>query len=144
MEYVLVKYLHILAILVLVSTLVVEHVLLKPIMSYQDVKKIARIDGVYGLSAVVVLITGLTLWLAVGKHSQFYTLNPVFHAKLAMFVLIALISLYPTLFFLRARHHYQHEVAIPQKVSWCIRAELLLLVFMPLLAVLMAQGYGLS
>jgi len=101
MGYILIKYIHLVAILVLFSTLVVEHLLVKSEMSSIDIKKVSTIDLIYGLSAGVVLIAGLYLWLFVGKPSAFYSSNPIFHIKLGLFVLAALISIYPTVFFMK-------------------------------------------
>jgi putative membrane protein len=144
MEYVLVKYLHLLGVFVLFSTLVIEHVLVKPEMSNADLKKILAIDLIYGLSVLVVLTAGLSLWFLVGKPSGFYSSNPVFHIKVGLFLLIGLLSIYPTAFFLKNRKSSASVIAVPKAVVMFIRVELLFLVLIPLLAVLMAQGYGLS
>lgn len=144
MEYVLVKYLHLLGVFVLFSSLVVEHVLVKPEMSNADLKKILAIDLIYGLSVLVVLTAGLSLWFLVGKPSGFYSSNPVFHIKVGLFLLIGLLSIYPTAFFLKNRKSSASFIALPKAVVMFIRVELLFLVLIPLLAVLMAQGYGLT
>ncbi|MFT6133793.1 MAG: putative membrane protein [Cyclobacteriaceae bacterium] len=31
-----------------------------------------KLDGVYGMSSIIVVVTGLLMWLEVGKHSVFY------------------------------------------------------------------------
>ncbi|HIC47623.1 MAG TPA: DUF2214 family protein [Methylophaga aminisulfidivorans] len=144
MEYVLVKYLHLLGVFVLFSTLVIEHVLVKPEMSNADLKKISAIDLIYGLSVLVVLTAGLSLWFLVGKPSGFYSSNPVFHIKVGLFLLIGLLSIYPTAFFLKNRKSSASVIVVPKAVAMFIRVELLFLVLIPLLAVLMAQGYGLT
>lgn len=144
MEYVLVKYLHLLGVFVLFSTLVIEHVLVKPEMSNADLKKISAIDLIYGLSVLVVLTAGLSLWFLVGKPSGFYSSNPVFHIKVGLFLLIGLLSIYPTAFFLKNRKSSASVIVVPRAVAMFIRVELLFLVLIPLLAVLMAQGYGLT
>ncbi|KAB7622690.1 DUF2214 family protein [Alkalilimnicola sp. S0819] len=144
MAYVLTKYVHLLGILLLFSTLVVEHLWLKPRMQGAELRRIARVDMVYGLSAGVVLATGLTMWFLVGKGAGFYSPNGIFHAKVALFVLVALLSVYPTVYFLRHRHGAAAETPTPPALRWLLRVELLLVLLLPLLAVLMAQGYGLA
>ncbi len=142
MGYVIVKYIHLLGVLVLFATLAMEHLLIRDRLSPMEMQRLARIDRIYGLSAVVVLTAGLLLWFAVGKPAGFYTANPVFHAKLGLFIVIGLLSIYPTRFVLRHRTATE-ETAVPVRIRQVMRAQLLLLLLMPLLAVLMAQGYGL-
>ncbi|EAR61990.1 DUF2214 family protein [Neptuniibacter caesariensis] len=148
MDYVVVKYLHFLGIFALSSTLIAQHLLIKPEISVKTLRKLASIDSIYGLSAVVTLLAGLALWLWVGKAAEFYTSNPIFHIKLTLFVLIGLISIYPTLFFIKTRRNTDRDSAelikIPKGVVMTIRAEIAGLLVLPLLAVLMAQGIGFS
>ncbi|MEZ5526744.1 MAG: DUF2214 family protein [Gammaproteobacteria bacterium] len=51
-----------------------------------------------------------------GKPAAFYNGNPVFHAKLTLFVLIALLSIYPTVFLLRQRKGVQETIEVPAGV----------------------------
>jgi putative membrane protein len=69
----------------------------------------------------------------------------VFHAKLGLFGLIGIVSIYPTIFFARNKKGELTEtVSVPRGVVWSVRLELLLLLVMPLLATLMARGIGLK
>lgn len=104
----------------------------------------ARIDGVYGLAAVVLLAAGLTLWLgSFGKPAEFYSKNWIFHLKLALFLGIGLLSIYPTVFFLKNRKGNPEEVVtVPSKIFWMLRLEIVLLFIIPLLAGLMARSVG--
>jgi len=142
MSEILVRYAHFIGIIVLASMLVVEHMLVKNRISVKEVKRIAVIDAVYGGSAVVVFFAGLSLWLWVGKPSAFYTGNPIFHAKLVAFVLLVLLSIYPTVFYLKHRKSTASVVDVPNKLVNIIRAELFLLLLIPLFAVFMARGYS--
>jgi len=144
MAYIFVKYLHIVAIMVFVSSLVLEHVLMKPKMSPAELGRVAITDLLYGVSATIIFMTGLVLWLVVGKGSDFYSSNPVFHAKVTIFVLIALVSIYPTIFFIKNRRSSLQVVPLPKPIVMMVRIELLMVLLLPLLAVLMAQGYGLT
>ncbi len=144
MAFIIIKYLHFIGIFVLFTTLVLEHTLLKKEMAPAQIKKIAFIDGLYAASALIVLLMGLLLWLMVGKPADFYTKNPVFHVKVTLFIVIALMSIYPTVFFLKQRKNNAATLTVPKPVIMIIRAELTLLLIVPLLAVMMAQGYGLS
>lgn len=142
MTELLIRYAHFLAIIVFASLLVAEHILVKAELSATEIRRVALFDAIYGISALAVLLAGLALWLWVGKPAQFYTQNPVFHAKLTAFVVMALFSILPTIFFIRNRNA-TGTVLVPKRIINCIRVELLMLVLIPLLAVFMAQGYGL-
>ncbi|TMO92286.1 DUF2214 domain-containing protein, partial [Pseudoalteromonas sp. S3178] len=80
---------------------------------------------------------------AVGKPSEFYTKNPIFHAKVGLFLLIALLSIIPTVFLLKHRNTTAANLSVPQRIIVIKRLEMLLLLVLPLLAALMARGYGL-
>ncbi len=142
MEYIFVKYIHFAGLLLLVSTLALEHFLVKPKMSPDEFRTLALVDMIYGVSSLIVLAAGLTLWFVVGKGASFYTANPIFHIKLSLFVLVGLLSVYPTVFFIRNRTSKQILIEVPAKIVMIIRVELLLIFVIPLLAVLMAQGVG--
>ena len=144
MEESLVRYAHFLGILILASTLVVENVLLKPNTNTDVFKMLTRVDGLYGLGAIITLLAGLALWLWVGKPKAFYTQNPLFHIKLTLFGVIALLSLIPTVFFIRNRNVPGDEIVVPHRIIRIKRIELVMLSVMPLLAVFMARGFGLQ
>lgn len=143
MEDVAFRYLHFIGIMLLGATLVAEHLLLAPTLDARQLRRLAIIDGIYGFSAVLVLIAGLLLWSYGAKSPDFYSLNWVFHLKVAIFIVIALISIYPTLWFLKQRSQ-AGPVSVPRGIILAIRIELLLLLIMPLLAVIMSRGYGLA
>jgi putative membrane protein len=105
---------------------------------------LVRIDAVYGIAALTLLGAGLTLWLgSFGKPAVFYTKNWIFHLKLTLFACIGLLSVYPTVFFLKNRKGNPDEVlTVPKAIFWMLRLELLLLFIIPLLAGLMARGVG--
>jgi putative membrane protein len=143
MSYILFRYLHFIAIFVLAGCLVIENMAISRTITAEDARNLAKVDGWYGLSAVLVFVFGLTLWLWVGKPPEFYNGNVLFQLKVGLFVLIALLSIYPTLFLLRNRNSAAAEIAVPAAVIWLLRLELGLLVILPILAVLMARGVGL-
>lgn len=142
-SFIIVKYLHVLGFMVLFACLVAEHLAIKPSMPRAELRRLAIVDGIYGGSAVLVLVTGFLLWLSVGKPAAFYSSNPILHIKITLFVLVGLISIYPTVFFLKNRNTELASVDIPKAILMCVRAELALMLVIPLLAVLMAQGIGL-
>ncbi len=140
---ILLRYLHFISIFGIVGALVSEHLLLEKAMTRKALRRMAIIDGIYGLSAILAVAAGLTLWFGVGKPADFYTQNWIFHLKLTLAVLLGLLSLPPTIFFLRQRKGDQTEmVELPQYIIMLVRVELILVLLIPLCAVLMAKGIG--
>ncbi len=139
----LVRYAHFLAILILTGVLFAEHLLLRDEMSASEIRRLARIDRFCGLAACGVLAAGLTLWMSGPKPAAFYTANPVLHLKVGLFVLASLISIHPTVFFIRQSRREAPVVRVPRSVRLALRLELAIVLLLPLLAVLMAQGVGL-
>ncbi len=141
---ILLRYLHFISIFAIVGALLAEHLLLKPRLTRLAITQLTRIDAIYGIAAVVLLAAGFTLWLGgVGKPSFFYTKNWVFHVKLGLFVVLGLLSIYPSVFFMKNRKgDPEEEIEIPAMVFWMLRLELLILLIIPLLAGLMAKGVG--
>ena len=141
---IILRYIHFISIFAIVGSLVSEHLLLKKELSRAEITRLSRIDAVYGIAALILLTAGLTLWLGgFGKPSVYYSKNWIFHTKITMFITIGLLSIYPTVFFIKNRKGNQEErIKIPAIVFWMLRFELLLLLIIPLLAGLMAHGVG--
>lgn len=141
--FIIVRYIHFIAIFGVISTVVAEHLLLKDKMSRQELTRISKIDGIYGVSAILVVLAGLAMWLWVGKPAEYYSRNWIFHTKFTMFIIVGLLSIIPTVFFMKNRKGDPEEIIeIPKKIIMVIRMELTLLFIMPLLASLMAYGKG--
>lgn len=138
------RYIHFISIFVIVGSLVSEHLLLKKELSRAEIGRLSRIDAVYGIAALILLIVGLTLWLGgFGKPSVYFSKNWIFQLKITLFITIGLLSIYPTVFFIKNRKGNPEErVKIPSLIFWMLRFELLLLFIIPLLAGLMAHGVG--
>ncbi|UTW09396.1 DUF2214 family protein [Pseudomonas benzenivorans] len=141
-------YLHYLSIFVLFALLTLEHQLFKLPLDLPRARSLVRLDAAYGMSAVLVLLTGgaRVFWFA--KGLDYYLHNGLFHAKLTLFILVGLLSIVPTLVFLGWRKPLKAgqlpEVSPSQarRVTLVVRLELLLLLLIPLLASLMARGFG--
>ena len=143
---IILRYVHFISIFAIVGTLVAEHLLLKNDMTRAELNRVARIDGVYGLASLALLGAGFTLWLgSIGKPAVFYSNNWIFQTKIALVIIVGLLSIYPTIFFIKNRRGKQDEpVKIPRFIFWLLRFELLLIFIIPVLAGLMAKGIGLS
>ncbi|WCD79789.1 DUF2214 family protein [Pseudomonas sp. TUM22785] len=148
MAQAIVAYLHYLSIFLLFSLLVLEHRLFKLPLDLERARSLIRVDIAYGLSAGLVLATGLARVLWYGKGTEYYLKNSLFHAKIGLFILVALLSALPTFVFLNWRNELKAG-QVPQVspktaklVIMAIRLELLLALVIPLLAALMARGFG--
>ena len=140
-------YLHYLSIFLLFALLTLEHQLFKRPLDLPRARSLMRIDIAYALSAGLVLASGAARLVWYGKGPAYYLHNSLFHAKLGLFILIALLSILPTLVFLNWRNDLragqvpQVSARLGTLVIMTIRLELLLLLILPLLAALMARGF---
>jgi len=142
MEEIFVRTLHFLGIIILASALVGEHLLISKEMNLKSFKKLVIVDAIYGIGAIATLVGGVLLWFVVGKPADFYSFNFIFHIKLTVFLTVGLLSIFPTVYFLRNRKSVSESIVIPSYIVKIIRMELCLLVFLPLLATLIARGVG--
>jgi len=147
--YILIPYLHYLGIMTLMGALISEHILLKPGIGRPQIRTLAVVDLIYGIAAAVVLITGLLRWFVRAeffKGAEFFNTNPLFHIKITLFVVVVLLSIFPTVKILKwrkmARSNETFEVGAREakKQLMFIRIELLLVALIPLLAVMVARG----
>lgn len=139
--------LHHLLVFALAAMLVAEAVLLRGPLEAATIGRLARLDAGYGASAGLLLVVGLCrVWFGV-KGADFYLHNPWFHAKLGCFLLIGLLSILPTLRFLRWRRAvrelpgFQPSAAELARIRGVLRLELALLAAIFVLAAAMAR-YG--
>ena len=147
MTHAIAAWLHYLGMMAMMALLVMEHLLFNEKPDLARSRLLLRIDALYGTLAGVQIGTGIwRMWLE--KGSAYYLSNPLFHAKIGLFALVGLLSLYPTLTFLAWRTGLRQQQApqiAPGKarlVTMIIRIELLGLLLIPLLAALMARGVG--
>lgn len=128
MAAVLVAYLHFLAIFALLS---IEHVLLKAPLDLSRACSLMITDLAYGICAGLVLATGVARVLWFGKGAIYYMCNSLFHAKVGLLVLVGLLSILPTVVFIKWRSSVKAgQVPEPSArqvrlVTWSIRLKLL-------------------
>jgi putative membrane protein len=139
------RYVHFMGILAAAGTLTAEALLTRKRLNGLELRRLALLDGVYGLSALVLVAGGLMQWFMGGKPSTFYTSNPVFIAKVTLVGIIGLLSIVPTVWFIRHRAAPEaDQVTVPGMVRAVVKLEVVLMLLVPLLAVLMARGIGLG
>ena len=93
-------FLHHLAAFTLVASLAIEFALLRMDFSLSTARALRIADACFGVSAGIVLIVGGLRVFYFEKGSEYYLSNPWFLTKFAMFIVVGLLSIVPTLTFL--------------------------------------------
>ena len=144
---ILIPYLHFIGIMLLMGSLFGEYVLLRPGITKNQIKLLSVADLIYWISAVTILISGLLRWFMIDpKGADYFNHQPLFHIKLTVFVVIAILSIIPTLKFLKWKKQVRADDSfVPgdkeiKKQLTFVRIEMLLIAIIPLLAVLVAQN----
>jgi putative membrane protein len=145
----LAAYAHYAAILLTTIALGSELVLYRRALSSDAARTLQRVDVVFGLAAAALIVTGIGRIFASAKGWAFYVDNPVFWIKMALFLTVGILSIWPTLHFLSWRRTALPDgsVAVASRDFARIRgfliAEVVVLFSIPLFASLMARGIGL-
>mgnify|MGYP001810018316 CR=1 FL=1 len=141
-----VAYIHYLSFMVAFGALVTEGLTLKKEPTLEESWRLVIADSIYGLSATAVLVTGVLRVMYFGKGTDYYLSHNIFLAKVGLFIVVGLLSLYPTFSFLmwiKTLRDRQAPVLEEGKVSvlqWLIRGELVGLALIPFTAALLARG----
>lgn len=141
-------YVHFLAILTMVVFISSEAALCRvEWINKAVVERLARVDMVYGMAAILVLATGIarTVWGA--KGMGWYWTNPLLHIKLTLFIIVGVISIFPTITYLRWRRQLRADGTLPaeaevRKTRKLVMVQAHILVLIPLAAVFLARGFG--
>jgi putative membrane protein len=139
-------FLHHVAAFALVAGMAVELALLRAPIDLRRARRLVAIDAVVGLAAATVVLAGVLRVLRFEKGADWYLANGAFHAKMALFVLVALLSLYPTVRFLAWRSALKRGEAPPvddagvARLRRVLHLELAGIVLVLLAAAAMARG----
>jgi len=134
-------FLHHVAAFALVAAIAVEFVLIRQELTVANARRLAVADMAVGISAGMLLVVGLLRVFYFEKGAAFYLHNAAFIAKMALFVAVALLSIYPTLKFLSWRKGRIDATAVPA-IRRILHLELVGVVLILLCAALMARGIG--
>jgi putative membrane protein len=134
---------HHLLIFGLFGVLAAELVLVRRGADLAVIARVARIDLWYGVLAGLILAVGFSRAVFAAKGWAYYSHNLFFHAKIGTFVLIGLLSIPPTVAYIRWRRAgvapTDAQVASVRHFLW---SELLLFALLPVFAAAMARGFG--
>jgi putative membrane protein len=143
---VLVAFLHHLAVFVLVAALAIELVLVRQELTLAGARRLMIVDGIFGASAGVLLVVGLLRVFFFEKGAAYYWTNHAFLTKFGLFILIGLLSIVPTVEFLRWRQPVRAG-QLPavsadklKRIRMLIHLELACVVLILLFAAWMAKG----
>ena len=143
------SYLHIAAILAMFVFMTSQAALCQPEwLNAAVVRRLARVDLLYLVAAIAVLVTGvLRIWLG-AKGAGWYLGNWLLHLKFTGYVVVALLSLGPTLAYRRWLKALQAgQGALPpegevRRIRRLVMIEAHIAMFIPLAATFMARGWG--
>lgn len=143
--------LHLLALGIGLSAVLARASFLKEKPTPLTVRRVLRADLEWGLAAALWIGTGLWRWLAgTEKDPSYYIANHLFLTKMAVFVLIFGLEVWPILTFTKwrtaiAKGAAPEAVADPgtaSRLATISNVQALLVVVMIALAVSMARGFG--
>tara|TARA_Y100001968_G_scaffold242871_1_gene226605 strand:- start:13765 stop:14250 length:486 start_codon:yes stop_codon:yes gene_type:complete len=146
----LVAYIHYLGIILCFASLFFERLTLKVNLTKNEAISMIFADVIYGLAGVAILLTGILRVKYFGQGGDFYTSNPIFWVKVSLYILVGLLSLYPTITYILwaipLSKNKLPEVSekLVKRFKLIITTELLGFATIPLFATLMARGIGLG
>jgi putative membrane protein len=94
-------FLHHIFAFTLVASLVYEFIAFRKGMSIEEARRIQRVDLVFGISAGLLLVIGLLRVFFFEKGVNFYINSPFFWVKMTAFVIVGLLSIDPTIRYIR-------------------------------------------
>jgi putative membrane protein len=144
----LMAFLHHLAAFAVVGALAAEVVLFKQPLTVVQARRLQRADQIFGAAATVLLVVGLLRVAYFEKGAGYYFANAFFLTKFTLFIVAALISIYPTVLFIswnKALKQGEVPVITPQAQSrarMCMMLELTAILGILFCAPFMARGIG--
>jgi putative membrane protein len=141
-------YLHYIAIFLLIGFIGVELLLIRGALDVRAVRLLGKVDIALAISAMAALVTGFLRLVYGAKGADFYLSHWPFYVKLGLFVAVGLISIYPTLAFIRWRRMQERDAKwqVPDNQRASVKRVILLMVHLaamiPVFAVVMSRGLG--
>ena len=144
----LIAFGHFLAFFALTAALVLQIALLKASPDIETAKRIQRADRAYGLMAMLILVFGFLRVFYFEKGSDYYFDNTFFWIKIALFVGIGLMSIRPTITYLRWGNEIKQGIAPTfsesdsEKIRQLLHYQLMTIAAIIFCASMMAKGFG--
>jgi putative membrane protein len=139
-------FLHHLCAFTLVAAVAIEFVLIRSELTLSSARRLQVTDIVLGMAAGALLVIGLLRVFFFEKGAAYYWHSHAFLTKFALFVIIGLLSIIPTVEFLSWRDAIAGgqvpvmDAATRKRVTMVIHVELAAIVVILLCAAIMARG----
>jgi putative membrane protein len=146
----LMAFLHHVLAFTLTACLVYEFIAYRRDMGIAEIRRIQRADLVYGISAGLLLLIGLLRVFFFEKGVNFYMNNPFFWMKMVAFLLVGLLSIDPTIRYMRWNRTLQQnevpEISEPEykRTRTLLWLEVIGIAVILLAAPMMARGVGMN
>ncbi len=144
----LVAFGHFFAFFGLASALTLQIALVRPSPDIDTAKRIQRADRSYAMMAGLVLVFGFLRVFFFEKGSDYYFDNTFFLIKLAVFIIVGLMTIYPTVTYIRWNKEINQGVAPTfsesdsAKLKKFLHYQLIGIGIVLFCASMMAKGYG--
>lgn len=143
MTYALFRVIHLVALLILATSLIISNAGFSRRLNREDITNLARVDRIGHVGLLILLLAGLALWLWTGRPAAFYNGNPLFHIKLGLFLVYVGLMAPASLFLARHRKaDMDVQLEVPRHIVIALRSQIGVLLIIPVLAYLMARGIG--
>jgi putative membrane protein len=146
----LMAFLHHLLAFTLTACIVYEFIAYRKNMGMAEMRRIQRVDLAYGISAGLLILVGLLRVFFFEKGPNFYMNNPFFWVKMNAFLVVGLLSIDPTIRYIRWNRTLRQS-AVPEISEQEYRRTRLLLWLevaglgvILLAAAMMARGIGMN
>lgn len=115
-------------------------------MNAAVVERLARLDVIYGVAAVLMIVSGLARLFWGIKGLSWYVSQPLFHIKITIVVAMAVLSIWPSIMFRRWLRHLRETGAMPdalevKKVRRLVMIQSHVLPVVAVIAVFWARGW---
>ena len=113
-----------------------------------DIRRVAKVDAWYGILAALIIAVGFVRAIYAAKGWAYYSVNIFFWAKIIAFAIVGLLSVPPTIAYIRWRNALKKDasflpapgvIASARRFLWM---EVVVFAFIPIFAAAMARGYG--
>jgi putative membrane protein len=143
----IVSALHVLALALGLSSVYLRGRALKGPLDRNEIKRLLAADTVWGIAAALWIVTGLLrAFGGLEKGSQFYLQSPLFWTKMALFVTVILLEIWPMVTFIRWRRVLRRgempDTSRARALYLVNHVEMALVVLMVFVASFMARGFG--
>jgi putative membrane protein len=140
--------LHHVLVFALAGVIAFEVGVVRPGLAAADLRRLGKVDMWYGILAGLILVVGFSRAVFAAKGWAYYSVNHFFWAKIGAFAVVGLLSIQPTVAYIRWRAAQKddpaflpnaRQIATVRRFLW---AEVFFFALIPVFAAAMARGYG--